>query len=60
MPKVTIRLSPTGEATVTTEGYHGKACKDATKEIEKALGKTTSDVKKPEYYQQAQTKARQA
>jgi hypothetical protein len=38
-----------GSATVETRGFAGKACMDATAELEKAMGKTTNDRKTPEW-----------
>lgn len=62
MPHVNIEITPTGETTVDDVGYTGHSCRDATKAIEKALGKTTSDERKAEYSQlpkKASRKARQ-
>lgn len=39
-----------GKATVTTRGFEGKACLDATAELEKAMGMKVSEVKTPEYH----------
>lgn len=44
METVTIVISPDGTTTVGVSCIPGKACKDATREIEKALGKVTKDV----------------
>lgn len=38
-----------GKAEVATRGFQGKACMDATAELEKAMGATTSDTKTPEF-----------
>jgi Tfp pilus assembly protein PilZ len=44
MPEtVTIIVNQDGSTTVGVECIKGTACKDATREIEKALGRTTSD-----------------
>ena len=51
MPRITITISPTGQTTVATSGYRGKSCKDATRQLEQALGTVESDRKSPEYYQ---------
>lgn len=51
MPRITITISPTGQTVVATSGYRGKACHDATKQLEKALGTVQSDQKTPEYFQ---------
>lgn len=38
-----------GRAQVKTQGFEGTACIDATKDLERAMGATTEDVKTPEY-----------
>lgn len=43
MEKVTIIVNPDGSTTVGVECIKGKACQDATREIEKALGRTVKD-----------------
>lgn len=50
---IEVLVSPVGQVTVQTKGYAGKACTDATKELELALGTVTADVKSGEYYQAA-------
>lgn len=50
MKKIEITVSPTGETVVQTSGFKGKACQDATKQIEAALGVVTADKKLPEFY----------
>jgi len=35
---IEIIVSPKGEATVTTKGFAGSSCRDASKFIEQALG----------------------
>ncbi len=51
MPQVIIDITPDGETTVEARGFQGVQCKDATSALERALGTTTKDVKKPEYRQ---------
>lgn len=53
MKTITIDITPTGEVQIETTGFKGKACEQATAEIEKALGVTGKKVKKPEYHQTA-------
>jgi hypothetical protein len=36
--KIEITISPKGETTVTTKGFTGASCRDASKFIEQALG----------------------
>lgn len=61
MPRIIIDIGPTGDASIEAEGYKGRQCQLDTEKLEKALGRTTSDTKKPEYFQQAsqQNKATQ-
>jgi hypothetical protein len=40
-----------GATTVETRGFVGKACLDATAELEKALGVKASDTKTPEFHE---------
>ena len=51
MPQVIIDITPDGETTVEAKGFQSAQCKNATSALEKALGTTTKDVKKPEYSQ---------
>jgi hypothetical protein len=50
---IEITIDESGKTTVEAQGFTGSSCTDATKAIEQALGATTHDTKKPEYYQQA-------
>jgi hypothetical protein len=50
---IEIMVSPTGETTVQTKGFAGSSCQAASKFIEQALGKQTSEQLTPEFYQQA-------
>lgn len=51
MRKIEVIVTPQGETTVTTVGFRGKSCQDATKQLEQALGVVQSDKKSPEFYQ---------
>ena len=53
MPKIIIEIDLEGETTVDAQGFNGHGCKEATKDIERALGKTTKDAKKPEFTRQS-------
>ena len=53
MKKIIVTIAPDGSTKVETKGYVGKACQDATRQIEQALGAVVSDTKKPEFYQTA-------
>ena len=48
---IEIIVSPAGQTRITTRGYTGTACKDATRELERALGIIQSDSPTPELYQ---------
>lgn len=52
MPRIIeMIVSPQGEVTVTTKGYAGSGCVQASKALEQALGVPSSDQKTPEFYQ---------
>jgi len=51
MKEIVVIIKPDGSSSVEAFGFKGTSCKDATKEIEKALGKVASDKLKPEYYE---------
>jgi len=50
--KIEVRILPNGKIEIETEGFKGKACLDATGEIEKLLGTVVDEKKKPEYFAQ--------
>jgi hypothetical protein len=53
---ITINISPAGNSSIEANGFTGKACEDATAEIELALGGQAAPKKrKPEYYAPATT-----
>ena len=51
---IEIIVSPAGATTVTTKGFAGPSCRRASKFIEQALGKQTSERLTPEFYQVVQ------
>jgi len=51
---IEIIVSPKGETTVTTKGYTGSSCKEASKFIEQALGQRTEERLTAEFHQQHQ------
>lgn len=55
MPQIIIDIAETGESFIEVKGVTGSSCQDLTRNIERALGKTTGDVKKPEFHQTTQT-----
>lgn len=47
----TIKIHIDGDTvTIETKGYKGADCVTATRALEAAIGKVTSDTKTPEYY----------
>jgi len=51
MRTIEITVSPTGEATVRTNGYAGPGCLGASRAIERALGEPAGpSVRTAEYY----------
>ena len=48
---IEIIITSTGETTVTTKGFTGSSCRDASKFIEQALGQKTGERLTTEFYQ---------
>lgn len=55
MQEITIEVGAEGEVEITTKGFIGETCRDATRQIEFLLGKTTSD--KSTHQNQQQTRS---
>ena len=53
MKTIEIIVSPKGETTVTTRGFAGSSCRQASGFIEKTLGRRTSEQLTAEFHQQA-------
>lgn len=53
METVTIVVGPDGSTEVSVKCIKGTACQDATKEIERALGKKVKDVPTSEMQEKA-------
>jgi hypothetical protein len=52
---VEITVSPEGAVSIKTTGFTGSSCKDATRELERALGVASKETLLPEFHlQQAQ------
>jgi hypothetical protein len=51
-PQVIVTAAPDGSIKVETVGVVGPACESLSAGIEAALGKQTSNTRKPEYAQQ--------
>jgi hypothetical protein len=47
---IEITVSPEGATTIKPSGFTGSTCKDATKELERALGIAGNDRVLPEFY----------
>ncbi|MEZ6093463.1 MAG: DUF2997 domain-containing protein [Pirellulaceae bacterium] len=55
MKTIKITVSPSGESRIETVGFVGDSCREASKFIEVALGKTASEKLKPEFHQRSTT-----
>ncbi len=53
--KFEITVSPDGAVNIKTAGFTGSSCKDATRDLEKALGVSGRETLLPEFYSQAST-----
>ena len=51
MSKIEIMVSPKGETTVTTRGFSGSSCREASKFIEEALGQRVGERLTAEFHQ---------
>lgn len=56
MKTITVTIGPDGSVKVEGSGFTGAACDKAMAEIERALGTETKRTKKPEHYQQQQSR----
>ena len=52
---IEITVTPEGATSIKTSGFTGGSCKDATRDLEKALGVAGRESLLPEYFQQAKT-----
>ena len=48
---IEIIVSPKGETTVTTKGFAGSSCREASKFVEQALGQQTGERLTAEFHQ---------
>ena len=53
MPQIEVIIGHRGETTITTSGFAGAACRDATRRLEQALGQSTAEQLLPEFFQSA-------
>jgi hypothetical protein len=49
---IEITVSPEGATSIKTSGFSGGSCKDATRDLERALGVSGRESLLPEYFQQ--------
>jgi len=48
---IEIVVMPNGQATVTTKGFQGTSCREASRFVEQAIGKSAGERLTPEFYQ---------
>jgi len=53
--KIEITVSPEGATSIRTTGFSGSSCKDATRNLERALGVAVRETLQPEYFHQGNT-----
>jgi hypothetical protein len=49
---IEITVSPEGVTSIKTAGFTGSSCKDATRDLERALGLAGRETLLPEFYNQ--------
>ncbi|MEQ8853928.1 MULTISPECIES: DUF2997 domain-containing protein [Gimesia] len=55
---IEITVTPDGQTRVETKGFSGAGCREASRFIEEALGKRTSERTTPEFFQVADERQR--
>jgi hypothetical protein len=53
MKTIEITISPLGQTKIETKGFSGSECLQATRELERALGMTSKDLRTAEFYSHA-------
>jgi hypothetical protein len=53
--KIEITVSPEGATSIKTSGFTGGSCRDATRDLERALGVSGRESLLPEFYGQTST-----
>lgn len=48
---IEIIVTPNGQTTVTTKGFQGASCREASRFVEQAIGKAVGERKTAEFYQ---------
>ena len=51
---IQITVSPEGGVSIKTAGFSGSSCRDATRELERALGISGRETMLPEFYAHTQ------
>jgi hypothetical protein len=52
---IEITVSPEGVTSIKTAGFTGGSCRDATRDLERALGVSSRESLLPEFYNQTST-----
>ncbi len=52
---IEITVSPEGATSIKTSGFTGSSCRDATRELERALGVSGRESLLPEFYAKTST-----
>ena len=52
---IEITVSPEGATSIKTTGFSGSSCKDATRDLERALGVSGRESLLPEYFNRTST-----
>ena len=53
--RIEITVSPQGATSIKTSGFTGSSCKDATRDLERALGVAGREHLQPEYFNRTNT-----
>ena len=53
--KIEITVRPDGSVSIKTTGFTGSSCRDATRELERALGMSGRESLLPEFFNQNST-----
>lgn len=59
MPTIEFIIDEDGSVSIEAMGFKGKSCENATREIEKMLGRVTNRTRKKEYYLSESTKVKE-
>ena len=53
--RIEITVSPEGATSIKTSGFTGGSCRDATRDLERALGAAGNESLLPEFYARVQS-----